>query len=46
MAHLQEEKLRLQEELLGLQEQLTARENGELSRSLQLQGQVRRGREA
>ncbi|KFP19700.1 Kinesin-like KIFC3, partial [Egretta garzetta] len=40
MAHLQEEKLRLQEELLGLQEQLTARENGELSRSLQLQGQV------
>ncbi|NXE84032.1 KIFC3 protein, partial [Cochlearius cochlearius] len=40
MAHLQEEKLRLQEELLGLQEQLAAREDGELSRSLQLQGQV------
>ena len=40
MAHLQEEKLRLQEELLGLQEKLAARENDELSRSLQLQGQV------
>ncbi|XP_065496942.1 kinesin-like protein KIFC3 isoform X2 [Caloenas nicobarica] len=40
MAHLQEEKLRLQEELLGLQEKLAARENNELSRSLQLQGQV------
>ncbi|XP_068024472.1 kinesin-like protein KIFC3 isoform X2 [Melanerpes formicivorus] len=40
MAHLQEEKLRLQEELLGLQEKLAARENEELSRSLQLQGQV------
>ncbi|XP_061863418.1 LOW QUALITY PROTEIN: kinesin-like protein KIFC3 [Colius striatus] len=40
MAHLQDEKLRLQEELLGLQEQLATRENDELSRSLQLQGQV------
>ncbi|XP_074769700.1 kinesin-like protein KIFC3 isoform X4 [Athene noctua] len=40
MAHLQEEKLRLQEELLGLQEKLAAQENDELSRSLQLQGQV------
>ncbi|KAM6057761.1 kinesin-like protein KIFC3 isoform 1-T1 [Chlamydotis macqueenii] len=40
MARLQEEKLQLQEELLGLQEKLAARENGELSRSLQLQGQV------
>ncbi|KAF1462072.1 Kinesin-like protein KIFC3, partial [Pygoscelis antarcticus] len=40
MAHLQEEKLRLQEELLGLQEKLTARENDEVSHSLQLQGQV------
>ncbi|KFZ64340.1 Kinesin-like KIFC3, partial [Podiceps cristatus] len=40
MAHLQEEKLQLQDELLGLQEKLTARENDELSRSLQLQGQV------
>ncbi|XP_054025821.1 kinesin-like protein KIFC3 isoform X1 [Dryobates pubescens] len=40
MAHLQEEKLRLQEELLGLQEKLAARENEELSRSLQLQSQV------
>ncbi|NXW31949.1 KIFC3 protein, partial [Phaetusa simplex] len=40
MAHLQEEKLRLQEEVLGLQEKLTARENDELSHSLQLQGQV------
>ncbi|XP_074738280.1 kinesin-like protein KIFC3 isoform X1 [Strix uralensis] len=40
MAHLQEEKLRLQEELLGLQEKLAAQENNELSRSLQLQGQV------
>ncbi|NWQ80891.1 KIFC3 protein, partial [Columbina picui] len=40
MAHLQEEKMRLQEELLGLQEKLAARENNELSRSLQLQGQV------
>lgn len=43
MAHLQEEKLRLQEELLRLQEKLAARENEELSHSLQLQGQVRRG---
>lgn len=43
MAHLQEEKRRLQEELLGLQEKLAARESEELSRSLQLQGQVRRG---
>ncbi|KAK4813842.1 hypothetical protein QYF61_001940 [Mycteria americana] len=40
MAHLQEEKLQLQEELLGLQEKLAARDNDELSRSLQLQGQV------
>ncbi|XP_063190034.1 kinesin-like protein KIFC3 isoform X1 [Chroicocephalus ridibundus] len=40
MAHLQEEKLRLQEEVVGLQEKLTARENDELSHSLQLQGQV------
>ncbi|NXE96973.1 KIFC3 protein, partial [Menura novaehollandiae] len=40
MAHLQKEKLRLQEELLGLQEKLAARENDELSLSLQLQGQV------
>lgn len=40
MAHLQEEKLQLQEELLGLQEKLAARESDELSRSLQLQGQV------
>ncbi|KAM9507929.1 kinesin-like protein KIFC3 isoform 2-T2 [Guaruba guarouba] len=39
MAHLQEEKLRLQEQLLGLQEKLAARENDELSLSLQLQGQ-------
>lgn len=43
MAHLQEEKLRLQEELLGLQEKLAAQENDELSRSLQLQAQVRWG---
>lgn len=43
MAHLQEEKLRLQEQLLGLQEKLAARENDELSLSLQLQGQVWRG---
>ncbi|NXG80062.1 KIFC3 protein, partial [Baryphthengus martii] len=47
MAHLQEEKLQLQEEklqlqkeLLGLQEKLAARENDELSHSVQLQGQV------
>ncbi|NWI60345.1 KIFC3 protein, partial [Calyptomena viridis] len=40
MAHLQKEKLQLQEELLGLQEKLAARENDELSLSLQLQGQV------
>ncbi|XP_015495072.1 kinesin-like protein KIFC3 isoform X1 [Parus major] len=40
MAHLQKEKLRLQEELLELQEKLTAKENNELSLSLQLQGQV------
>ncbi|NXF36029.1 KIFC3 protein, partial [Nyctibius bracteatus] len=40
MAHLQEEKLQLQEELLGLQKKLAAQENDELSRSLQLQGQV------
>ncbi|XP_012985311.2 kinesin-like protein KIFC3 isoform X3 [Melopsittacus undulatus] len=40
MAHLQEEKMRLQEQLLGLQEKLAARENDELSLSLQLQGQV------
>lgn len=44
MAHLQEEKLRLQEEVVGLQEKLTARENDKLSHSLQLQGQVWRGR--
>ncbi|XP_071423574.1 kinesin-like protein KIFC3 isoform X3 [Pithys albifrons albifrons] len=37
MAHLQKEKLL--EELLGLQEKLAARENDELSLSLQLQGQ-------